>query len=116
MRISHPSITLRFVDKGSEEYLFRPKYHKGIPADGFPMFACNIWERIIANRDLDLPTQQQLLAQFRCDEISDSIFLEFLAKVEHLKPILDSGKVAVEFGEVGAASYSACIGIYLHSF
>ena len=101
------------MDNDNPDFLFRPKYHKGIPADGFPMFARNIWDKIITNRDLDLPSQQQLLAQFRCDEISDSIFLEFLEKVQVLNPILDSGKVALDFGEIGTRSFSSCIGTVL---
>jgi hypothetical protein len=57
------------MDKRDENYVFKPRYHKRIPADGFPHYASAIWEKIITNRDLDLPTQQELLAQYRCDEI-----------------------------------------------
>lgn len=57
--------------------LFRPEYHRRIPADGFPMYAEGIWEQIDSNKDLDLPTQQELLAQFRCDEISKEVLVLF---------------------------------------
>jgi protein SEY1 len=60
----------RFYDSVTPDFLLKPNYHKGVPADGFPRFAEAIWEKIVSNRDLDLPTQQQLLAQYRCDEIS----------------------------------------------
>lgn len=40
-----------------------------VPLDGFATYAANIWERVKTNKDLDLPTQQQLLAQFRCAEL-----------------------------------------------
>ena len=43
-----------------------PEYHRRIPADGFSVYARGVWEQIASNKDLDLPTQQELLAQFRC--------------------------------------------------
>lgn len=51
--------------------MFRPEYHKRIPADGYNMYASSIWDKVLTNKDLDLPTQQELLAQYRCDEISN---------------------------------------------
>ena len=54
-----------------------PGYHRRIPADGFPIYAKGVWEAIDSNKDLDLPSQQELLAQFRCDEISKEVLLVF---------------------------------------
>ena len=74
------------------------------------MFARNIWDKIITNRDLDLPSQQQLLAQFRCDEIGKSIFDGFTEKMKTVKPILESGKVSDEFGSMGTKAYEESLG------
>lgn len=41
------------------------------------MYAQGIWDQIESNKDLDLPTQQELLAQFRCDEISRQSLVAF---------------------------------------
>lgn len=57
--------------------VFLPEYHRRIPADGFPHYAESIWDQIVNNKDLDLPTQQELLAQFRCDEISREVMETF---------------------------------------
>ncbi|KAI9834461.1 MAG: Dynamin-like GTPase that mediates homotypic ER fusion [Phylliscum demangeonii] len=57
--------------------VFLPEYHRRIPADGFPKYAESVWEQIESNKDLDLPTQQELLAQFRCDEISREVLVAF---------------------------------------
>ncbi|KAG8805609.1 Dynamin-like GTPase that mediates homotypic ER fusion, partial [Serendipita sp. 399] len=46
----------RFTGESGTETYFKPAYHKRIPADG---------EQVQSNKDLDLPTQQELLAQFR---------------------------------------------------
>ena len=54
-----------------------PQYHRRIPADGFPAYAAGVWDQIVNNKDLDLPTQQELLAQFRCDEISREVMIAF---------------------------------------
>ena len=61
----------RFNDPKNPNYVFRPQYHKRIPADGYHVYASSIWDKVLSNKDLDLPTQQELLAQYRCDEISN---------------------------------------------
>jgi len=57
--------------------IFLPEYHRRIPADGFSHYASGIWDQIVNNKDLDLPTQQELLAQFRCDEILREVMIGF---------------------------------------
>ncbi|KIV99138.1 uncharacterized protein PV09_09169 [Verruconis gallopava] len=60
-----------------ESPLLLPEYHRRIPADGFSVYAEGVWNQIVNNKDLDLPTQQELLAQFRCDEIAREVVLAF---------------------------------------
>jgi hypothetical protein len=60
-----------------ETPLLLPEYHRRIPADGFNVYAEGVWDQIVNNKDLDLPTQQELLAQFRCDEIAREVLLAF---------------------------------------
>lgn len=57
--------------------IFLPEYHRRIPADGFSIYAQGVWDQIVNNKDLDLPTQQELMAQFRCDEISREVLVGF---------------------------------------
>lgn len=57
--------------------VFLPEYHRRIPADGFSHYGEGVWEQIVHNKDLDLPTQQELLAQFRCDEIMREVLIAF---------------------------------------
>ena len=65
------------VDQQLEGGVFLPEYHRRIPADGFSVYAEGVWDQIVNNKDLDLPTQQELLAQFRCDEISREVLEAF---------------------------------------
>ena len=61
------------LDRG----IFLPEYHRRIPVDGFSIYAENVWDQIVHNKDLDLPTQQELMAQFRCDEIMREVLVGF---------------------------------------
>ncbi|KAI5306297.1 Dynamin-like GTPase that mediates homotypic ER fusion [Ascosphaera pollenicola] len=61
----------------SDSGILLPEYHRRIPADGFAHYAEGIWDQIESNKDLDLPTQQELLAQFRCDEIAREALIQF---------------------------------------
>ncbi|KAI9457897.1 protein SEY1 [Russula earlei] len=81
----------RFTNKSRDDFVFKPAYHKRIPADGVAFYMEGIWEQVQSNKDLDLPTQQELLAQFRCDEILTSALAD--------DPI-EAGKVIDGLGEM----------------
>ncbi|KAK9765237.1 Dynamin-like GTPase that mediates homotypic ER fusion [Basidiobolus ranarum] len=88
----------RFTDSSDSEYIFKSYYHKMIPADGFSVFLQAIWEKIVTNRDLDLPTQRELLAQYRCDEIANSVFNVFLDAIKEFKRPIETGSVIENLG------------------
>ncbi|EAU91755.1 SEY1 [Coprinopsis cinerea okayama7 len=90
----------RFTDKDNEGYLFKPVYHKRIPADGVAFYMENIWEQVQNNKDLDLPTQQELLAQFRCDEISAAALAEFNEQAKPQKRPIEAGRVVENLGNM----------------
>ncbi|ODV91266.1 hypothetical protein CANCADRAFT_44870 [Tortispora caseinolytica NRRL Y-17796] len=69
--IAISDLSLKFSDNSLPDYVFSQEYSRNVPLDGWPIYASNIWEQIIQNKDLDLPTQQHLVAQFRCDEIAN---------------------------------------------
>ncbi|KAI9137279.1 RHD3/Sey1 [Paraphysoderma sedebokerense] len=88
----------RFTVTAHPQFVFQERYRKGIPADGFPKFAHDIWSTILSNRDLDLPSQQELLAQFRCDEISATAFSKFVEEAKPTKQPIDAGNVVEDLG------------------
>lgn len=61
----------RFFNESNPEYIFPavPDDEQLVPED-FAPFAAGIWARVDSNKDLDLPTERELLAQYRCDEIA----------------------------------------------
>lgn len=85
--------TAGLIDESSSG-LFLPEYHRRIPADGFPHYAEGIWDQIDSNKDLDLPTQQELLAQFRCDEIAKEVLVGFDEVVVPLEERQNAGIAA----------------------
>lgn len=77
----HRSTEARELNGG----VFLSEYHRRIPADGFSVYAEGIWDQIVNNKDLDLPTQQELLAQFRCDEIAREVLVAFDGEIAPLE-------------------------------
>lgn len=76
----------KLVDHTNPDYLFKPNYHHNIPIDGWTMYSEQCWEQIDSNKDLDLPTQQILVAKFKCDEILNAVYDEFLSKYHQKIP------------------------------
>ncbi|GAB0138098.1 Protein sey1 [Epichloe bromicola] len=105
-------------DDQLEGGLFLPEYHRRIPADGFSVYAEGIWDQIVNNKDLDLPTQQELLAQFRCDEISREVLVAFDLVVAPLEEqqaeATKLGKILVlpDLGGVGSAARIKLLGAF----
>lgn len=95
--------------------VFLPEYHRRIPADGLSVYAEGVWDQIVNNKDLDLPTQQELLAQFRCDEISREVlvgFDEVVAPLEEAQAeAARAGRASVlpDLGPTGADARDTCI-------
>ena len=117
----------RFVDKSRENYVFSPAYHKRIPADGVAFYMEGIWvscfyvsrvfrtlilsqEQVQTNKDLDLPTQRELLAQFRCDEISGAALAEFIEQAKPQRRPVESGKVVDGLGKMMRAWRTQALG------
>ncbi|WWC61965.1 protein SEY1 [Kwoniella dejecticola CBS 10117] len=88
----------RFTDRSRPDYVFQPSYHKRIPADGVGFYMEGIWQQVLTNKDLDLPTQQELLAQFRCDELSAAVTETFLASSKIVRKPVEAGQVVEGLG------------------
>jgi hypothetical protein len=102
-------------DQELEGGVFLPEYHRRIPADGFSVYAEGVWEQIVHNKDLDLPTQQELLAQFRCDEIAREVLVAFDEAITPLEEKqaegirIGSPIVLPSLGVAGKAARTKCI-------
>ena len=88
----------RFLDPANPHRLLSKNYKKDIPADGFAKFATDVWALIQENKDLNIPTQKEMLSMFRCEQMAnaayDTLALEFAEFYKHL----DQGELVQSFG------------------
>ncbi|GMM37531.1 dynamin-like GTPase [Saccharomycopsis crataegensis] len=89
------------LNDGGEKY-FKPQYHKEVPFDGWTVYSENIWDQIVQNKELDLPTQQVLVSRFRCDEIITASMEIFDTNFKREFPNFDGKnlKIAGDISEV----------------
>jgi len=102
----------RFVDPKNPEFVLGETYKKDIPADGFAPFAERIWATVKENKDLDIPSQKEMLAMFRCDEISAEAFRKFAATTAAYKQALEKGELVEAFGKKAAEAYNTALAEY----
>lgn len=88
----------RFLDETHKEFVFNEDYHRNVPLDGWPMYASQIWEQIELNKDLDLPTQQILVARFRCVDIANQAWIQFNSDLEQLDAPFGTDTLIENFG------------------
>lgn len=94
----------RVVGTASADYLFKPNYHHDIPIEGWTMYAENCWDQIDNNKDLDLPTQQILVAKFKCDEVAAQCYDQFVGVARELEAAAVEATQAtsdVDYNDVG---------------
>lgn len=66
----------------------------------------------MSNRDLDLPTQQELLAQYRCDEIAGAAFETLLSQVGPLRAPIEGGRMVQGLGTQIKSMCDTAVGTY----
>ncbi|CRG95680.1 root hair defective 3 GTP-binding protein (RHD3) homolog, putative [Plasmodium gallinaceum] len=69
------------------------QYSRNIPSDGFAQYCNNIWNTIVKQSQLDIPSQKEMLATFRCQEIKNNVInninktIKEKIELSHNKPI-----------------------------
>lgn len=97
----------RFLDPANPDRLLSKNYKKDIPADGFAKYAENIWSVIQENKDLNIPTQKEMLSMFRCEQMAATAYEHFVSQLEAINQILDKGSLVQTFGSRIAAMVEA---------
>ncbi|KAK2959235.1 putative SEY1 like protein [Blattamonas nauphoetae] len=63
----------RFFQPNNQS-IFTKEREKSVPFDGFGLYAQNVWNEIQEDRVLDLPSQREILSNFRCSAlVADTI-------------------------------------------
>ncbi|CCW62703.1 unnamed protein product [Phytomonas sp. EM1] len=67
-----------FCDSQREDFLFKSQsMFRGVPLEDLPSYLTSCWETILKSRDLDIPTQREMLAYHRCKDAKASVFTTF---------------------------------------
>jgi hypothetical protein len=65
------------LNENHPQYFFNHiSKEKNIPADGLKQYIAQLWNDIINEKELDIPSQKEMLSNYRCNEIKDSIVSE----------------------------------------
>jgi hypothetical protein len=66
------------LDKDNPNYFFSNLSSiKNVPADGLKQYINQIWNDIMNDKDLDIPSQREMLANYRCTEIKNKLLLSY---------------------------------------
>eukprot|EP01132_Coremiostelium_polycephalum_P005721 gene5721-7116_t len=112
-RIQTDLLKVRFLDPNHEQFIPKKQYrNEDIPSDGLYQYSNNVWETIKSNRDLDLPSQKEMLAIYRCDEFVESSFAQFSNQLKPIKEKITKGRYVEGFGESSKKMLDACLELY----
>ena len=86
-------------DKDDPNYFFKNLSSiKNVPADGLKQYVNQIWTDILNDKDLDIPSQREMLANYRCTEIKNKILSAYDKEFKELYN-LSSEKDILDFKE-----------------
>eukprot|EP00796_Vickermania_ingenoplastis_P013376 gene13376-9203_t len=81
-----------FCTPSSTNYLFQRKgMLRDVPLEGLPSYLSSCWKAILTSKDLNIPSQREMLAQHRCKEITGSEIEEFNSECQALRKMINDG-------------------------
>mmetsp|Transcript_33525 Transcript_33525/g.44176 ORF Transcript_33525/g.44176 Transcript_33525/m.44176 type:complete len:104 (-) Transcript_33525:1478-1789(-) len=69
----------------SPDSLFVTNTDSNVPADGLPVFVDQTWGVIRTQKELNLPGQREMVANFRCNEMKEEALAKIKARLETLE-------------------------------
>eukprot|EP00871_Galdieria_phlegrea_P000175 jgi/Galph1/1158/GphlegSOOS_G5738.1 len=94
-----------FHDEDEKQSIFHPEYRRLVAADGFTTYAYNIWETIRSNKEVDIPSQREMLATVRCEEIAEEAYQQAHKKLEDWNLELDALKKKTSLDDSRSLKY-----------
>lgn len=89
-------LKIRFNEK-SENTIFAKNATKNLPLDGLQVFIDKTWDVIRNQKELNLPDQREMVANFRCNEIKQDA-INLVTKAINQLRIKCEGGVVLSFG------------------
>ena len=90
-------IRARF-DLDATDTLFLTATDENVPADGLPVFISQTWQVIRENKELNLPGQREMVANYRCNEMKEEAVALIRDKLQQLIDTC-SKKILPTFGD-----------------
>eukprot|EP01053_Blabericola_migrator_P004993 Blabericola_migrator_1__4992@NODE_2594_length_2560_cov_201_764541_g1626_i0_p1_GENE_NODE_2594_length_2560_cov_201_764541_g1626_i0NODE_2594_length_2560_cov_201_764541_g1626_i0_p1_ORF_typecomplete_len799_score136_93RHD3/PF05879_12/5_9e78GBP/PF02263_19/1_1e10MMR_HSR1/PF01926_23/7_1e05Dynamin_N/PF00350_23/0_00046Dynamin_N/PF00350_23/6_6e03AIG1/PF04548_16/0_00035AIG1/PF04548_16/6_9e03FeoB_N/PF02421_18/0_0093AAA_15/PF13175_6/0_046PPV_E1_C/PF00519_17/0_021DGCR6/PF07324_11/0_011DGCR6/PF07324_11/7_1e03eIF len=56
-------------------------YSRQVPADGFAFYAKAVWDAILNSAELNIPSQKEMVATYRCEEIRQATLAKILPRI-----------------------------------
>ena len=73
------------LNKDDPNYFFKNLSSiKNVPADGLKQYVNQIWTDILNDKDLDIPSQREMLANYRCNEIKNKILSSYEKEFQNI--------------------------------
>lgn len=83
-----------FNDPLSPKYLFNSTVsYRGIPLEVLPPYFESCWASIQASKDLDIPSQRDLVAQHKCSELHDESMSSFKSTIADMAAHVKGGEL-----------------------
>lgn len=68
-----------------QNFLFQHvQNEKVVPLQGLALYCRKIWEDIISDKDLNIPSQKEMLANFKCNEIKDLAIQQYNEDIDEV--------------------------------
>jgi len=74
----------RFTDPERMDFLFRNK-ETDVPVDGLSLYLSEIWNVIQSDKDINIPSQKEMLSTLRCNELKAEALQSFTESSAELK-------------------------------
>ena len=83
------------LDPKNDNFIFSHlEKEKNIPSDGLKHYFQQIWGEIQNEKDLNIPSQKEMLADYRCNEIKTNILNENEQKIKELLNLATLGEMS----------------------
>ena len=77
------SLMRQRLSPSENHFLFRHvSEEKQVPLDGLAHYCKQVWGDIISDKDLNIPSQKEMLANYKCNEVKELAFLSVEQEVE----------------------------------
>lgn len=100
------------LNSNDPQYFFKhASKEKNVPADGLKCYINQIWGDIINEKELNIPSQKEMLSNYRCNEIKDTILLNCEEEIRNIISV-SANKLIDDFKETCTKIYNKALQEY----